>query len=63
MVKASTWRQAAQDKNLVYVGSYPSEQLITLTMDDHYVRMNPKQARELAGRLARAADYTEAARP
>ena len=63
MAKAATWRQPTQDKNLVYVGSYPSEQLITLTMDDHYVRVNPKQARELAGRLARAADYTEAARP
>lgn len=61
MAKGPTWRQPAQDENLVYVGSYPSEQLITLMMDDYYVRLSPKQAKELAARLARAADYTEAA--
>lgn len=55
----SQWRQATIDGESVYVASYPQEQVVVLTMDDHYARLSPNEARAHARHILQAADYTE----
>lgn len=55
----SQWRVPLADGDAVYVTSYPQEQVVVLTMDDHYARLTPDEARAYAKYLLRAADYTE----
>lgn len=53
------WRQTTHDGNWVYAAAYPREGVIVVTMDDHYARLTPAEARAHARHLIEAATYTE----
>lgn len=53
------WRQGTHDGDYVYVSAYPPEGVLVVTMDDHYARLTPDEARAHAKNLNSAADYVE----